>query len=326
MSYSADRYKAKEVGQTSLFGDTADATADLLRNLPQIGEVSAREMLNWEKELLGLYVSSHPIDAVMEQLRDSNITNTLELKSDEMPQDKPVRLVGLIAALRKIPTKNRDMMCIATLEDRFSTIDVVLFPRTWNQYSELMEEGGVVVVSGKFDRSRNDPQIICESVTTQIETVMSDARVLDALANGLSPLPPLQYEEDETQDGNRHVSAYDEPPSFNELPPLDFEDELPPFITEETQPHPLMLPRKLRVRFERLTDEQRDRRRLERLIGVFKAHPGRDQFEIILVAEQVETHLLQFPRLTTHVSEALLRDIGRIDGVKVDQAASVYTP
>ena len=293
VSYSADRYKAKEVGQASLFGETADSTDDLLRNLPQTEEVSQREMLNWEKELLGLYVSSHPIDPVMEQLRDSNITNTLELKSDETPQDKPVRFVGLVAAMRRIPTKNRDMMCVATLEDRYGTMDVVLFPRTWKQYETVMEDGAVVVVSGKFDRSRNDPQIICESVTTQIETIMSDT---------VSPLParPEAYRTfSETETLDDTASGYSttaiEPP---DLPPLDYEDELPPFVSERERPQIPSTPRKLRVRFERLADEQRDRRRLERLIGVFKAHPGRDQFEIVLT-DKIETYLMQFPHLTT---------------------------
>ncbi|MFN8450022.1 MAG: DNA polymerase III subunit alpha [Anaerolineae bacterium] len=334
VSYSADRHKAKEIGQASLFGETANTTDDLLRNLPQVEEVSARDLLNWEKELLGLYVSSHPIDPVMEQLRDSNIINTLELKSDETPQDKPVRLVGLVAALRRIPTKNRDMMCVATLEDRYGTIDVVLFPRTWNQFSEMMEEGAVVIVTGKFDRSRNDPQIICESVSQEFTAVMSDTDSFDA-AYSPSPASGAIFEETEALSGNGHnghngtngqnghISTSSEPPSFSELPPLDYDDELPPpFIVEEKQPTAI-LPRVLRVRFYRRDDEQRDRRRLEHLVGVFKKYHGHDQFEIVLVVGEAETYLMQFPHLTTSVGDELLTAITRIDGVEVDQAASV---
>ena len=134
MSYSGDRHKAKEVGQVSLFGDTDSSAEDLLRNLPLGDEVSVREMLNWEKELLGLYISSHPIDPLLAQLGGQQITSTLELKAEDANNEMPVTFVGLIAALRKIPTKNHDMMGIATLEDRFGTIDTVLFPRTWNKY------------------------------------------------------------------------------------------------------------------------------------------------------------------------------------------------
>ena len=88
MSYSADRHKARDVGQVSLFGDTEAAGDELLRNLPQTEEFSQRDLLNWEKELLGLYVSSHPIDPVIDQLRDTNITTTIELKAEDAQHDK----------------------------------------------------------------------------------------------------------------------------------------------------------------------------------------------------------------------------------------------
>ncbi len=68
--------------------------------------------------------------------------------------------VGLISALRKIPTKNRDMMCVATLEDKFGGIDVVLFPRTWTKFEAKMIEGAVVVVSGKLDLTRNEYRLL----------------------------------------------------------------------------------------------------------------------------------------------------------------------
>ena len=349
MSFSADRHKAKEIGQVSLFGEADETGADdLLRNLPTAIPVSARELLNWEKELLGLYVSSHPIDPVLDQLRNSNITNTLELKSDDTPQDKPVRFVGLIAALRRIPTKNKDMMCVATLEDRFGTIDVVLFPRTWNTYADVMQEGTVVVVSGKFDRSRNDPQIICESVTNKIETVTSETAPLAALAAmnaayAESPpwnAPPV-YEETapingQTQNGqassgqaspqsaDHHAAAYlsgDEPPSFDQLPPLDFDDELPPFYTEKREEP--KAPQKLRIRFLRNGDEARDRRRLERVVGVVTQHHGQDRFEIIIVDDQVETYLLEFPNHTTNYCAKLLGELGEIKGIEVDAVSGV---
>ena len=279
----------------------------------------------------------------MEQLRDSNIASTLELKAEDAQHDRPVRFVGLIASLRKIPTKNRDMMCVATLEDRFGTMDAVLFPRTWNSYEHLMEEGAVVVIGGKLDLKRNEPQIICESVTNQIETVSSDG-AYDNL-----PPPPASFIPDEddawsapvssSENGNGSGQGYgngngsraytngsngssyaaapvsSEPPSWDELPPMSDEEwnsTRPPETIAPLEPS-----QKLRVRFHRNGDEGRDRRRLERLVGILTQQHGQDHFEIVLVTEGMETHLMAFPNHTTHYGEKLLKELNQIPGIEI---------
>ncbi len=316
MSYSADRHKARDVGQMGLFGEADTSADDLLRNLPQTEEFTQREMLNWEKELLGLYISSHPIDPLIEQLRGQSIISTLELKAEDAQPDKPVTFVGLIAALRKIPTKNHDMMGIATLEDRYGTIDVVLFPRTWNRFGELMEDGAVVKILGKLDLSRNDPQIICESVSQEFTAVTStDADPLPAAP------PPIRFDDVEAFS----PQSSPEPPSYDELPPLDYEDALPPpFVMEKDEPP--QPPRKLRVRFRRNGDDQRDRRRLERLIGTLTEYPGQDHFEIVIVSDEVATYLMEFPNRTIHICDELLLNLKEMRDVEIDPVAGVYIP
>ena len=120
--------------------------------------------------------------------------------------------------------------------------------------------------------------------------------------------------------GNGHAPTYSEPPSFDELPPLD-DDEYPPFIPEhiERPKEPL----RLRFRFLRNGDEAKDRRRLERLVGVVTTQHGQDHFEIVLVTEGVETHLLEFPNRTTCYGNKLLEELGKIPGVELDPVASV---
>ncbi|MEO8392843.1 MAG: DNA polymerase III subunit alpha, partial [Chloroflexota bacterium] len=344
MNYSGDRHKAKEVGQVSLFGEAESSADDLLRNLPLGGEVSQREMLNWEKELLGLYISSHPIDPLLMQLGNQQITSTLELKAEEATNEMNVTFVGLIAALRKVPTKNHDMMGIATLEDRFGTIDTVLFPRTWGKFGEMMVEGAVVKIIGKLDLTRNDPQIICERVEDKFISVVSDDPSVNAppsaSLSGLSeaitawdsqeaePPPPPPFSATNGNgngNGNGHAPvdsapSYNEPPSFDELPPLD-DEEFTPFIPEhvERPKEPL----RLRFRFLRNGDEAKDRRRLERLVGVITSQHGRDHFEIVLVTEGVETHIMDFPNHTTCYGDKLLKDLSKIEGVELDPVAGV---
>ncbi len=327
MSFSGDHHKAKEVGQMGLFGEALDTMDNLLLNLPTVTEeVTQREMLNWEKELLGLYISSHPIDPLMEQLRGQPITSTLELKAEDARDEMPVTFVGLIAALRKIPTKNHDMMCVATLEDRFGTIDAVLFPRTWAKFMEMMVDGAVVKVMGKLDLKRMDPQIICERVEDTITSVTS------AEDNSYSPMrtPASSTGFDDTESiGDDYASHSNgngssaEPPSLDDLPLSGYEDEW----SAQRQPAPQQIdedpPQMLRVRFIRNGDDAHDRRRLEHLIGTIKSYHGRDRFEIVIVTHDVDTHLMEFPHLTTNYCPALIEEIETFKNVKVVPRAGV---
>ncbi len=325
MSYSADHHKAKDVGQIGLFGEAMDTIGDLLLNLTSSEEYSPRDLLNWEKELLGLYISSHPIDPLLEQLqqRGQSITSTLELKAEEARDEMPVTFVGLIAGLRKMPTKNHDMMCIASLEDRFGLIDVVLFPRTWTKFEALMIEGAVVKIQGRLDLKRNDPQIICELVDDKLTSVTSSEAYPSQTPAPITmnSLPTFAETERSYDDAPTYTSS--EPPSFDELPPAGFEEEAFSFVTpheEEPDAHP---PQMLRVRFDRNGDVAHDRRRLERLIGILTSQPGHDHFEIVIVADGVETHLMEFPNGTTQYCDRLIKELSDLDGVDLQSAAGV---
>ena len=176
-----------------------------------------------------------------------------------------------------------------------------------------MEEGAVVVVSGKLDLSRNDPQIICESITNKLETVLVDHGSND-------PTPPPRYSrtfEDVEQfngngsnsgNGNGYSATAVEPPSLDELPLDAFEDDLPPPFMPENHEQPQQ-PRTLRLRFYRNGDEEHDRRRLKRLIGIITQEHGHDHFEIVIMTEGVPTHLMEFPNQTTRFNDKLLAEL-----------------
>jgi DNA polymerase III subunit alpha len=256
MAYSAERWKAQEVGQMSMFGGDAMGDGDeaLLANIKHDGEdISQREQLNWEKELLGFYVSSHPIDPVLNIIQGSNFDTTKDLKASEADRNgKQVKLVGLVAGLRKMPTKNMEMMAIATVEDHFSTIDVVFFPRTWRKLEALVHEGEVLQFMGKLDLSRGEPQVIGENVSSEFEAVTSDgdyvpmSRETDKLAwmGDDEALPPFESmsgdsEADEAffsplpdeapaaqHRGNGSDTAPGEPESRDRMPPAATSSQL----------------------------------------------------------------------------------------------------
>ncbi len=324
MGYSAEHHKAQDIGQMGLFGGgtTAGADEDMLANLRSTVETSAREMLDWERELLGLYISSHPVDTITDGRDGTNIVTTLDLKSEDSNlAGKNVRFVGLIMALRKLPTKNKDMMCVATLEDRFGSIDVVLFPKTWTKFESLMIENKVVVVSGKLDVSRNDLQILCENVNTGIETVYTANETVrpditpiwDDTAEP-DPIPEYvpTYTPPANGNGNGNGNGYhsDEPPSFDELPPP------PDFYTDEFAPPPAPAARLLTIYFQRLDEVERDQRRLWRVVNEIKGFAGVDQFRVIITQEGEETHLLDFPKDTTFICDGLEKRLSGIEGIR----------
>jgi len=185
--------------------------------------------------------------------------------------------------------------------------------------------------------TRNDPQIICEQVSQEFVSVVS----ADPSANALPPSSALAalsesmnaWDEQDAEpaqpapqpppfaaNGNGHSAPAAEPPSIDELPPLD-DEEFTPFIPEHVE-RPKE-PIKLRFRFLRNGDEGKDRRRLERLVGVITTQHGQDHFEIVLVTDGVETHLMEFPNRTTCYGDKLLQELRRIDGVELNPVAGV---
>ncbi len=226
MNHSSAHHKNKDAGQIDMFGGQKDVTDDMLRNLPQMDEVNSRTILEWEKELMGLYISSHPIDPILDQLAHVHLPNSYDLKESETFENgQGVRFVGLVAALRKIPTKNKDMMAVATLEDRYGTIEAVMFPKTWAQHQDKVTDGVVAVFMGKLDTTRGEAQIIVESVTQQIQSVISASNDLPDINEFRSKLSWMNDEdlEDDTVDSSppaRYTNGHT-PAEHTPVPPLD---------------------------------------------------------------------------------------------------------
>jgi len=311
IAYSAEQHKAADIGQMGLFGGTtAPVDDDLLANLRPSGTTSVRQMLDWERELLGLYISSHPVDSITDSRGGTNIVTTIDLKNEDSNLGgKNVRFVGLIRALRKLPTKSKDMMCVATLEDRFGAIDVVLFPKTWAKFESLMIENKVVVVSGKLDVSRNDLQILCEDVKDGIESVSTANEVYQTRITRIYSPEPEPVSAYATSNGNGYHP--EEPPDFDQLPPPDF------YMDEfDNSPPPPPASRVLTIYFQRLDETERDQRRLWRVVNEIKGFSGVDEFRVIIMQDDQETHLLDFPNHKTFICVGLQNKLSQIEGIR----------
>ncbi|GAC1447107.1 MAG: DNA polymerase III subunit alpha [Ktedonobacterales bacterium] len=156
--------KMREVGQTSLFAlagaESHDEAADFA--LPEVPDHPQQQLLVWEKEMLNLYISAHPLAHVMTALK-RRVTTYASLLSEEWA-GQTVTLGGRVAAVRTIMTKKGDAMAAVQLEDMQGSIEVIVFPRAYEATRDSWREDAVVLVTGTVKLRDDEPQLVCESV------------------------------------------------------------------------------------------------------------------------------------------------------------------
>jgi DNA polymerase-3 subunit alpha len=165
VSFSTAHFKAAESGQMSLFGASTGAEEDI--TLPESNSLDCREQLNWERELLGLYVSDHPLSPYQETLQ-KQITH-FSGQLGEVSHNERVCVAGLVTAIRPYQTKTGKPMGFVTLEDIQGSIELVFFSRAWGQYHGKLELDKVVIVEGKADTESGDPKVLVDKVRDDIE-------------------------------------------------------------------------------------------------------------------------------------------------------------
>jgi len=141
----------RESGQTSLLEmvGSEEVTADDYGLTIDVAPMAGEEKLRLEKELLGLYLSDHPLRRISAELAKLSDTQAVEVTS--ALQDTEVRVAGLVREVRRVVTRKGQIMAYATLEDLTGSVDIVLFPRVFEQARLLFEPDKVVVVQGKVD-------------------------------------------------------------------------------------------------------------------------------------------------------------------------------
>jgi DNA polymerase-3 subunit alpha len=165
---SASHFRAKETGQLSMFGPQTGLVARIQLPAPTY-EISRREQLSWEKELIGLYVSDHPLKPHFKELERAVTHFSTQLS--ECADRERVRVAGLVASVRPHVTKAGKAMAFVQLEDLQGVIELVVFPKTWESFGGLLEYDKVVLISGQVDARGTDPKVLVDSVTTEFELI-----------------------------------------------------------------------------------------------------------------------------------------------------------
>jgi DNA polymerase-3 subunit alpha len=119
-------------------------------------------LLAWEKELIGVYTSKHPL-SYLSDLFEDRVTHTTAEITEELDKQKVV-LAGTIKEPRRITTKKGDTMCVLQLEDVYGSINVTVFPKVYEETAELWVEDTVVIIRGDVQVRRDEAGLLCSSV------------------------------------------------------------------------------------------------------------------------------------------------------------------
>jgi DNA polymerase-3 subunit alpha len=171
MAYGQRLAKERASGQTDLFGNVIDdglgSKPTLKLDMPP-AKLNPRELLGWERELLGLYLSQQPLEAFSVILAEQTTPlNTLKKEFD----GKPVVVGGLVTDMREILTKKGQKMAFVKIEDERGEVELILFPSTYQTTIGLWERDRVVIVRGKInakDREGNP--------TDELKILVDDGR------------------------------------------------------------------------------------------------------------------------------------------------------
>ena len=160
-------------GQSTLFDFVDEEDQEKYKmQLPDVGEYAKDQMLEFEKEVLGIYVSGHPLET-LEGKWKKHITNISvdfaepEEGEDPVIKDKSkVTVGGIVNDIRTLFTKKGQQMAFIQLEDLVGTVEVIVFPRQYEQYKNLIEEGRILFVSGDAQiEENNDGKVLANSIT-----------------------------------------------------------------------------------------------------------------------------------------------------------------
>jgi len=166
-----DIKRNEAIGQDSLFGGDAEAEAVFDVPVPA-GEWDKTTLLNFEREMLGLYVSDHPLFGVEHIIAREGDCSLADLMTDDTERSgadrseaQIVRVGGILSGVQRKVTKQGNQWAAAILEDLGGAIEVLFFPQTYQLYATSIAEDAVVVVKGKVDHRDDVPKLIAMDLT-----------------------------------------------------------------------------------------------------------------------------------------------------------------
>ena len=163
LAFSREHASGREAAQESLFAGSNENIQNI--QLAETEPASMSKKLLWEKELLGVYVSGHPLQEVSEEVeRRPKIS---DIKNDRR-NGIPVVTTGIIESVKELLTKKGDRMAFVHLADQKDGVECVVFPETYSQNRELITTGTCVAIKGKLSIRNEEPNITIEKIKSLV--------------------------------------------------------------------------------------------------------------------------------------------------------------
>ena len=146
----AESKRAESIGQFDLFGSAETGMVEISLDVPE-GEWDKASLLNYEREMLGLYVSDHPLMGLEPLIKQASDISISQLVSDESGTEQMITIAGLITSVQRKVSRQGASWAIVTIEDLEGAIDALFFSNTYNQYAMSLVEDRIVKVRGRVD-------------------------------------------------------------------------------------------------------------------------------------------------------------------------------
>lgn len=170
LSFVHDNAKVNVQGQINLLDLTGDKGDNYVNDIsvPEINEFPKKAKLSLEKDVLGFYISDHPLSSIKDRLNDL-VTFTTEYQTEEGTNldyydRREVSMAGIITDKSETMTKSQTMMAFCGLEDLYGSIDLVIFPETYRKYKDLVENDKIVKVKGRLQSADEELKLIVSEI------------------------------------------------------------------------------------------------------------------------------------------------------------------
>ena len=310
VNLSTSTHKAAAVGQISMFdlgGFDVPQTGSVLYPLPEVEPVGQREVLGWEKELVGAYLSDHPIQRYMATIKAARTTLLGEL--NETMHDQQVSVAGMINSIRHHQTKKGEPMAFVEIEDIQTTCELVVFPRTYEACKELLVVGNLVLVKGKVDaKDGRSPKILADTITNEITTYTA---VGEAAPD--APQPRANGHRSEANGQSQPAQLKEAVMPYMPPPP-------PPPVEKLAPPAAAPAPHWLHITLRRTDNLSQDKHLMKMVYSLLTEKTGQDRFSLYIPSGQKKIRI-DFPNQTTqdtaHLRQRLTQLLGAT-AVRVD--------
>ncbi|MBI4239642.1 DNA polymerase III subunit alpha [Candidatus Uhrbacteria bacterium] len=166
LAYSKKLTQESNKRQGTLFAGSAQKQTLQLEQPPTI---DTKQWLVWEKELLGFYLSAHPLESIYQYVR-GHVAPCKDVKS--FAENRLVKICGIVSHMKKIYTRKNEAMLFARIEDLNDAIEVIVFPNTFQETISLWRDDAILAVEGRVSRKDNECKIICSRVKEMTDDVL----------------------------------------------------------------------------------------------------------------------------------------------------------